>query len=59
MIRRCSWCETFMGTTEDGKEGETNGICEACLKEYFPEQAPAMLNRGGENDLSRSENRAA
>jgi|LGVE01.1.fsa_nt_gb hypothetical protein len=57
MIRRCSWCEKFMGTTEDGKEGETNGICPSCLVKYFPNEAAQLV--GGENDLSRSENRAA
>jgi len=32
----CGWCKKKLGEKEG--EGETTGICDDCLKLYFPEQ---------------------
>lgn len=59
MIRICSWCDKPMGVTEDElRDKETHGICPACLKEYFPTQAEAVLNRIGVDSHGKIDNRS-
>ena len=42
MLRICSWCQIVIGWNGKSK-GETHGICESCLQEYFPQEADLVF----------------
>jgi hypothetical protein len=43
MLRICGWCKLVIGWNLESK-GETHGICESCLQEYFPKEAKFVIH---------------
>ncbi len=44
MLKICSWCQSPIGWDADLK-GESHGICQACLRKFFPLEAVAIISR--------------
>lgn len=53
MIIICSWCKKPLGWVSSSK-GESHGICEKCLQEYFPDQAENILLMMHKNGLPKT-----
>ncbi len=44
MLKICAWCSKEMGYVASGKPTDiTHGICDDCLREYFPEMANEII----------------